>query len=164
MKKILLTIIAIFCCLAGFASSFDGKVKINIILKTQSDATELRMTADALSTKTERRDFVVNALKNQAKDSQSDLLDYLNILEINNIVEDIRPLWIVNSVSCYAEESLIDEISLRDDVLAVYRVEEFSLPEEENFSIPEDAELSPEAENLILRMGNRFVRAFSHEF
>ena len=150
MKKILLTIIAIFCCLAGFASSFDGKVKINIILKTQSDATELRMTADALSTKTERRDFVVNALKNQAKDSQSDLLDYLNILEINNIVEDIRPLWIVNSVSCYAEESLIDEISLRDDVLAVYRVEEFSLPEEENFSIPAERGDGREiAENIL---------------
>ena len=58
MKKILLTIIAIFCCLAGFASGFDGKVKINIILKTQSDATELSRMADAFSTKAERRDFV----------------------------------------------------------------------------------------------------------
>ena len=150
MKKILLTIIAIFCCLAGFASGFDGKVKINIILKTQSDATELRMTADALSTKAERRDFVVNALKNQAKDSQSDLLDYLNVLEINGIVEDVRPLWIVNSVSCYADESLIDEISLRDDVLAVYRVEEFSLPEEENFAIPAERGDGREiAENIL---------------
>lgn len=150
MKKIFLTIIAIFCCLAGFASSFDGKVKINIILKTQSDATELRVTADALSTKAERRDFVVNALKNQAKESQSDLLDYLNSLEIKGIVEDIRPLWIVNSVSCYAEESLIDEISLRDDVLAVYRVEEFSLPEEENFAIPAERGDGREiAENIL---------------
>ena len=150
MKKILLTIIAIFCCLAGFASGFDGKVKINIILKTQSDATELRITADALSTKAERRDFVVNALKNQAKDSQADLLNHLNSLEINNIVEDIRPLWIVNSVSCYAEESLIDEISLRDDVLAVYRVEEFSLPEEENFAIPAERGDGREiAENIL---------------
>ena len=150
MKKILLTIIAFFCCLAGFASSFDGKVKINIILKTQSDATELRVTADALSTKAERRDFVVNSLKNQAKDSQADLLNYLNSLEINGIVKDVRPLWIVNSVSCYAEESLIDEISLRDDVLAVYRVEEFSLPEEENFAIPAERGDGREiAENIL---------------
>ena len=150
MKKILLTIIAICCCLAGFASGFDGKVKINIILKTQSDATELRMTADALSTKAERRDFVVNALKNQAKDSQADLIEYLNILKINNIVEDIRPLWIVNSVSCYADESLIDEISQRDDVLSVYLVEEFSLPEEENFAIPAERGDGREiAENIL---------------
>ena len=150
MKKILLTIIAFFCCLAGFASSFDGKVKINIILKAQSDATELRVTADALSTKAERRDFVVNALKNQAKDSQTGLLNYLNSLEINGIVEDIRPLWIINSVSCYADESLIDEISLRDDVLAVYRVEEFSLPEEENFAIPAERGDGREiAENIL---------------
>ena len=150
MKKILLTIIAIFCCLTGFASGFDGKVKINIILKAQSDATELSRMADALSTKAERRDFVVNALKNQAKDSQSDLLDYLNTLEINGIVEDVRPLWIVNSISCYAEESLIDEISHRDDVLAVYRVEEFSLPEEENIAIPTERGDSREiAENIL---------------
>ena len=150
MKKILLTIIAIFCCLAGFASGFDDKVKINIILKAQSDATELRMTADALSTKAEHRDFVVNALKKQAKDSQADLLNYLNSLEINGVVEDIRPLWIVNSVSCYAEESLIYKISQRDDVLAVYRVEEFSLPEEENFAIPAERGNGREiAENIL---------------
>ena len=150
MKKIYLTIIAIFCCFAGFASGFDGKVKINIILKAQTDATELSRMADAFSTKAERRDFVVNALKNQAKDSQSDLLDHLNSLEIKGIVEDIRPLWIVNSVSCYAEESLIDEISLRDDVLAVYRVEEFSLPEEENFAIPAERGDGREiAENIL---------------
>ena len=150
MKKLFLTVIAIVCCFAGFASDFAGKVKINIILKTQSDATELRMTADAFSTKAERRDFVVNTLKNQAKESQKDLLNYLNTLEMNGAVEEIRSLWIVNSISCYAEESLIDEISRRDDVLAVYKVEEFSLPEEENIAIPAERGDGREiAENIV---------------
>ena len=162
MKKLFLTIIAIACCFAGFASSLDGKVKINIILKAQSDATELRMTADALSTKAERREFVVNALKNQAKDSQADLLNYLNVLEINNIVEDVRPLWIVNSVSCYADESLIDEISQRDDVLAVYQVEEFSLPEEENISIPAERGDGREIAENILKVNANEVWALGY--
>ena len=150
MKKLSLTIIAIVLCFEGFASGFEGKIKINIILKMQSDATELIRMADAFSTKAERRDFVVNSLKNQAKDSQSDLLNYLNTLEINGVIEDIRPLWIVNSISCYAEESLIDEISQRDDVLAVYQVEEFSLPEDENVAIPAERGDGREiAENIV---------------
>ena len=150
MKKYFLTISAIFLCLIGFSTNPEGKIKINIIMKTQSDATELCRMADAFPTKAERRNFVVNALKNQAKGSQSDLLNYLNELEINGVVEEIRPLWIVNSVSCYAEESLMDEISRRDDVLAVYQVEEFSLPEDENFSIPAERGDGREiAENIV---------------
>ena len=151
MKRYLITLLLLL--LSFMASSeiiHDGKVKINIVLKAQSDATELSRMADAFSSKAERRDFVVNTLKNQAKESQKDLLDYLNILYINGIVDEVRPLWIVNSVSCYAEESLIDEISKRDDVLAVYKVEEFSLPEEENIAIPAERGDGREiAENIV---------------
>ena len=150
MRKFFLTIMAVACCMAAFSSDFDGKIKINIILNEQADAAELSRTADAFPTKAERREFVVNLLKNQAKETQSDLLEYLNALEINGVVEKVKPLWIVNSVSCYAEESLIDEISQRDDVLAVYQVEEFPLPEEENIAISvergDDREI---AENIL---------------
>ncbi len=150
MKKYFLTISAIFLCLIGFSTNPEGKIKINIIMKIQSDATELSRMASAFSTKAERRLFVVNTLKRQAEESQADLLDYLNELEINGVVEEIRPLWIVNSVSCYAEESLMDEISRRDDVLAVYQVEEFSLPEDENISIPAERGDGREiAENIL---------------
>ena len=151
MKKYFLTFFVVFLCLTAFSANHaDGKIKINIILKAQSDATELSRMADAFSTKAERRDYVVNALQMQAKESQADLLDYLNELEINGVVEEIRPLWIVNSVSCYAEESLMDEISRRDDVLAVYQVVEFSLPEDENISIPAERGDGREiAENIL---------------
>ena len=136
MKRYLIAFLVLFFPLmAQCVNDSDGKIKINIILKTQSDVTELRLKADALPTRAERRDFVVNSLKNQAKFTQSDLLNYLNSLEINGLVEDIRPLWIVNSVSCHAQQSLIDEISLRSDVMAVYQVEEFQLPEDENVAI-----------------------------
>ena len=151
MKKCFLTLVAIFICLTGFSANPEGKIKINIILKVQSDAAELNRMADAFSTKVERRLFVVNSLKRQAEESQADLLNYLNEMEINGLVEEIRPLWIVNSVSCYADELLLDKISQRDDVLAVYHVKEYQLPEDESVAIPAERGNSREiAENVTM--------------
>ena len=125
MKKAFIAIIAVLICFAGVSANYaDGKIKINIIMKAQSDATELSRMADAF-TKAKRRDFVVNTLKNDARESQNDLLNRLKEFEINGVVEDVRPLWIVNSVSCYAEEWLVDEIAKREDVMAVYQCIEF---------------------------------------
>lgn len=136
MKKFFIAIIAILLCFTGVsANRADGKIKINIVLKSQPNAMELSRISNAFPTKVERRLFVVNTLKRQAEESQKDLLNYLNELEINGMVEEIRPLWIVNSVSCYAEESVMDEISQRDDVLAVYHVKELQLPDNECVAI-----------------------------
>ena len=136
MKKFFLTIFAVCMCLSVFPANTEGKIKINIILKAQPDAMELNRMANAFQTKAERRLFVVNILKNQAKESQSDLLNYLNELKNNDLVEDVRPLWIVNSVSCYATGDAIDEIAKRDDVLTLYQVEEFQCVESEDVATP----------------------------
>ena len=151
MKKVFIAIIAVLLCFSGVsANRADGKIKINIVLKAQSNAMELNRMASDFPTKAERRLFVVNALKRQAKETQYDLLDYLNTLEINGVVEEIRPLWLVNSVSCYADEWLVDDIAKRDDVMAVYQVEEFSLPEEDNIAISAERGDGREiAENLL---------------
>ena len=126
MKKVFIAIIAVLLSFTGVSANHsDGRIKINIVLKSQSDVTALSRMADAFPTKAERRDFVVNTLKRQAKESQYDLLNYLNALEANGVVDEIRPLWIVNSVSCMAEAMLLDEIAQRDDVLAVYQCVEF---------------------------------------
>ena len=72
MKKLFLTFIAIIIGFIGFAQNQaiggHDKTKINIILKTQSDATELNRMADVFPTKAERRDFVVNKLKHQEEE------------------------------------------------------------------------------------------------
>ena len=150
MKKLLLTIIAVSLSVIGFSGNYnDGKVKINIILKAQSDAVELCGKADELPTKAERRDFVVNALKNQAKESQIDLMNYLNDLETNGVVEEIRPLWIVNSISCLADESVVETIAQRDDVLTVYQCEEFRCLDEEETIPVERGDGREIAENLL---------------
>ncbi len=137
MKKVYITIVAVFLCFAGVsADRADGKIKINIILNEQVDAAELSRTADALPSKTERRYFVVNTLKRQAEESQMELRAFLNDLETNGFVEDIRPLWIVNSISCYANDAAVEMIAKRDDVLAVYPVEEIRCVESEDVTAP----------------------------
>ena len=130
MKKSWILILIMGCFeVLGFAKT-DGKTKINIILKEQSNVTELMRTANSFPTKAARRDFVVNTLKRQAEESQYHLLSLLNELEANGMVEEIRPLWIVNSVSCYADETVIQEIEKRNDILTVYPVEQLSLIDE----------------------------------
>ena len=126
MKRILLTVLVLCLGIVGFANP-DGKTKINIIMKEQSDATALMRTASVFPNKAAQREFVVSNLKQQASESQSDLMQLLNLLETNGMVEEIHPLWIVNSVSCYADETAIHEIEARNDILTVYRCEQLPL-------------------------------------
>ena len=129
MKRTLF-IVLIFCLgLTGLANT-EGKTKINIILKTQSDATELARTASIFPNKDARRDFVVSTLKHQAETSQCELMSFLKELENNGLVEEIRPLWIVNSISCYADESVFHAIEMRNDILMVYPCEQSPLMDE----------------------------------
>ena len=126
MKKLSIALLLLALNLIGFANP-DGKTKINILLKEQSDATELMRTASVFPNKAARREFVVGTLKQQAAASQSEILQQLNELERNGLISDIRPLWMVNSISCYAEESVIHELELRNDVLLVHPCELFPL-------------------------------------
>ena len=150
MKKVFIAIIAVLLSFTGVSANHsDGRIKINIVLKSQSDVTALSRMADAFPTKAERRDFVVNTLKRQANESQYDLLNYLNALEANGVVDEIRPLWIVNSVSCMAEASLLDEIAQRDDVLAVYQCVEFRCLDDDEMIPVERGDGREIAENLL---------------
>lgn len=150
MKKIftlLLVILLINNILAQ--TSNNDKVKINIILAEQSDAHELMRMASAFPTKAERRAFVVNTLKHRAMDSQAELIEGLNRLEINGLVEEIRPLWIVNSVSCYATQEAIDQISQRKDILTYYVCEAFQCLDDESVTAVENGDNREIAENIL---------------
>ena len=125
-KSILIAVLMVIYSNIGFANH-EEKTKINIILKEQSNVTELMRTASVFPNKAAQREFVVGTLKQQAEESQSELMALLKELESNGLVEEIRPLWIVNSISCYVEESVIQEIETRNDVLTVYPCEPFPL-------------------------------------
>ena len=148
MKRLLLTVLILCLGLSGFANP-EGKTKINIILKEQSNVSELMRTVSSFPTKAARRDYVVNALKQQAEQSQYNLMTLLKEMEFNGLVEEIRPLWIVNSISCYADEALIHEIEMRSDVLTVYPIEPTPWTDED-IAIPAERGDGREiAENLL---------------
>lgn len=100
------------------------KIKVNILLSEQSEATNLLREAGFFATKEERRQFVIETLKRQAKTSQAELLALLKEMEYDGMVEDIRPLWIVNSISCYANKLAINNLAQRCDIMTVYYLEE----------------------------------------
>ncbi len=150
MKKFLVFVVSILLCINCLADiSKADKVKINIILAEQADAQELIRMAEAFPTKAERREFVINTLKRQAADAQTGLIEELNILETNGLVEEIRPLWLVNSVSCYANEDAVSAISQRKDILAVYQCEEFQCIEDESVMSSERGDRREIAENIV---------------
>ena len=150
MKKFLVFVVSILLCINCLADiSKADKVKINIILAEQADAQELIRMAEAFPTKAERREFVINTLKRQAADAQTGLIEELNILETNGLVEEIRPLWLVNSVSCYANEEAVSAISQRKDILAVYQCEEFQCIEDVSVMSSERGDGREIAENIV---------------
>lgn len=150
MKKFFIIVLSILLCFNGFAQIFgNDKMKINIILNEQADAQELMRMADVFPTKAERREFVVNTLKRQAEDSQAGLVDYLKALKHNGLVENIKPLWIVNSVSCFATQEAIDQISQRKDILTYYVCEEFQCLDDESVMPDERGDNREIAENIV---------------
>lgn len=139
MKRFLIALIVLSSCFASFAalpvinpelaaeiSRLDAneKIKINILLSEQSDPIELLREANLFTTKQEQRQFVVETLKRQAETSQAGLLSLLEEMERNGMVEEIRPLWLVNSVSCHANKLAINDLSQRRDILTIYHLEE----------------------------------------
>ena len=138
MKRILFCIIAFSLYLSGMASSVidpdlqnemtqikdDEKIKVNILLAEQSDATALLREAEFYSNKQEQRQFVIETLKQQAEASQADLMCLLREMESNGMVEDIQTLWLVNCVSCKANKAAINDLAQRRDILTIYHYEE----------------------------------------
>lgn len=134
MKKSLFTILALCLYLVDFAAmpviepelstemshhGDDEKIKINILLSKQSDANVLLQEAEHLGTKQERCQFVVETLKQQAETTQYELLGFLSEMERNGMVADIRSLWIVNAVSCFATPTAIHDLAQRCDVFSI---------------------------------------------
>ena len=125
MKKFVLTSIALFVGVIGFAAmptiaptlreemgkrGDDEKIKIVVLMNEQSDATALRREATFFATKQERRAFVVETLKRQAETSQAELLGLLEEMKQHDMVADIQSLWLVNAISCQVTKTAINSL------------------------------------------------------
>ena len=126
MKKSLLTLILI--CFEFFINAQnidnqlidemnrradDDEIEVVVVMKDRYDRTLLNQKADAFATRAERRDFVAKELKTFTKQSQKNLVDYLeNTEKINNAAS----LHFANALYFSATKAVIMEIANRDDV------------------------------------------------
>ena len=135
MKKLLLLFAVFALCFSGYSQKIpkidpelreemqlrndDELIKINIILKAQYDQFELRSKAEIYRLKEDKRSFVVNELKRYSKETQQNVMSYLDYFTSNSSVDEIKQYWIYNGINCYATKEVIDLLSYLDDILVI---------------------------------------------
>jgi subtilisin family serine protease len=117
--------------------SDEELIKINIIMKAQYDQHELRLKADLYRSKEDKRNYVVNELKRHSRETQQEVMSYLNHFAENETVSDIIQFWIYNGVTCYATQEVIEALSYIDDILIIGFDKEYQC-------IPDYPDLIPE--------------------
>ena len=144
MKKILLLTIVLICSLRITAQDFSkiditlqqemalsaktDMLRISIILSPQYDQIELRNKAVTIKNKEEKRNFVVNELKQFSEETQKNLLTVISKLEVSSI----QSFWISNSISCSASIDAIEILSYQPDILLIgLETRQYLLPEGE---------------------------------
>jgi len=88
-----------------------GTAEFLVMLRTQGDLRGAR----ALSSKTERSAFVMDALRSVAERSQRPLLDLLSSRGVPH-----RSYWVANMIWVRGDRSLVEELAARDDVFHIY--------------------------------------------
>ncbi|OQX78912.1 MAG: hypothetical protein B6D61_04455, partial [Bacteroidetes bacterium 4484_249] len=90
-------------------------IKINITLKDQFDSQALLATAKTMS-KAERREYVINVLKDFTQLSQKGIIADLNKMQKTQSVKEVTTFWIANIINCKATPAAIEQLALRTDI------------------------------------------------
>lgn len=146
MKKLLLLFLTMLLCVSGFSQAVidpilveevnrhndDDLIKIIVIMKSQYDREQLNRRADYFVTRAERREFVVNELKEFAMASQYDLQHSLSEMQRNGLVSAPTVLWMANAVYFDATKAVIQDLSRRNDIGIIgYAIEHNWIPDGE---------------------------------
>lgn len=99
-------------------SDLNELIRINIVMKDRFDPQEKFSDLERLE-RTERREFAVSQLKDFTESSQRDILNFLNSYQVTSKVENIKSLWINNTINCYAQTDIIELLAERTDILSV---------------------------------------------
>ena len=129
MKKVILSLMLFFCCIAVFA---DESVEVMVLMRAHYDRVALCKRADLYPTRVARRDYVVGELKAFAETSQHDLMLTLTELEQGGLVSDIHSLWSANAISFTATEQVVKSLLRHPDIESIIPVKRYQcIPEEE---------------------------------
>jgi len=96
----------------------DELIRINITLAERFDSQSLIAGAKTMD-KAERREHVMQVLKDFTALSQQGVIAELNSLQQSKSVEKVKTYWIANVISCYATASAIEELSYRADISSI---------------------------------------------
>ena len=146
MKRLFFLFLLVTCCMAGYAQTFidpllteemarrndDEQIRVVVIMKSQYDQALLNRRAGVYINRADRREFVVNELKEFARASQYDLKLSLSEMERNGMVSAPITLWMANALYFDANKAAIQEIAHRNDIeLIGYAIEHNWIPDGE---------------------------------
>ena len=126
----------------------NEKIRVFVIMRQQYDQTLLNTRADRLATRAERRDFVVNELKQFADATQSDLRHALFEMERNAMISEPKALWIANALYFEASKQAIYDLASRTDIEVIGYDKEVELTPVKESSLPPDKALRDIAPNV----------------
>ena len=132
MKKTFMTILLALFCICGYAQTIDpvlmevmgqrrsdDKIKVFVIMRQQYDQQQLNRRAAHFTTRADRREFVVNELKQFAEASQYDLRHSLVEMQRNDLVSEPKTLWIANAIYFEATRDAILSLADRSDIMVI---------------------------------------------
>ena len=150
MKKLLFLFMALLLCVSGFAQAIidpllseemtrrndDEHIKVIVIMKSQYDRVELTRRANYYATRAERREFVVNELKEYTAASQYDLRRSLSEMQRGAMVTEPTVLWMANALYFDATKAAIQDLARRNDIEMIGFAKEYNW-------IPDGEEATP---------------------
>ena len=129
MKKMVSLILLAFIWICGYAQTIDPalrqemeqrgddeKINVVVIMKSQYDRQQLDRRASNYVKRAERREFVVNELKQFAEASQYDLKRSLNEMERNDMTTAPKIIWMANALYFSATKQAINDLAQRGDI------------------------------------------------
>ena len=146
MKKLISLLLLAILCMGGYAQVLidpllgetmanmndDDQIRVIVIMKSHYDRTELTRRADYYVTRAERREFVVNELKEFATASQYDLRHALAEMQRNGMTTEPTILWMANALSFDANKTAIENLAQRNDIEMIgYAIERNWIPDGE---------------------------------
>lgn len=127
--------------------SEDEKIKVYVIMKPQYDRTQLNRRAGYYSNRRDKRDYVVNELKQFAEASQYDIKESLTTMEKEGLITEPTVLWVANALSFSATKSVIEDLAKRSDIEVIgFDQEEYMLFDEESKPVENTREMT---QNII---------------
>ena len=149
MKKSFTIILLALFCICGYAQTIDPilmqqmeqrrdneKIRVFVIMRQQYDQQQLNRRAAHFTTRADRREFVVNELKQFSEASQYDLRHTLADLRRGDLVSEPKVLWIANAISFEATKDAILSLADRSDIMVI------GFDEERNW-LPDGEESQP---------------------